>query len=341
MNVDAVELSAEEQVKLVCVETQIEPTVAESIYADFSGLFKQAEEWKTKAAALVITDASQVREMKIAREARLALKDIRVTAEKKRKALKEDSLRRGKAIDGVANILRYLVEPIEEHLAAQEQFVERKEAERKAKLKAEREEALRPYGVNTAAFLLDVMDDATFDQLLLTAKADHAQKIEAAKKVEADRIDAEAKQAAEKLKQDLELAEVRRENQRLAEERAKIQEQLERERQATAEANRKADEEQKRRLQAELNAAHSKLVLPATSIKQVLPDDVFASTCANIVSKVISQTDKSRMLGLAQALRQFFLPVMKTDEAQFYVAQVRETLDSMAAALEEEAKNLQ
>jgi len=39
-------------------------------------LFEQAEVWKGKAEKLVVTDISQKEEMKQAREARLALKNI-------------------------------------------------------------------------------------------------------------------------------------------------------------------------------------------------------------------------------------------------------------------------
>jgi hypothetical protein len=53
-----------------------------------------------------------------------------------RKSLKEESLKRGKAIDGYANVLKYLCEPIEDKLFEIEQYAERKEAARVAALAA-------------------------------------------------------------------------------------------------------------------------------------------------------------------------------------------------------------
>ena len=51
----------------------------------FNPLFLEAKEWVEKSKKIVITDDSQVDEMKLARESRLALKDIRCKVETKRK----------------------------------------------------------------------------------------------------------------------------------------------------------------------------------------------------------------------------------------------------------------
>ena len=120
------------------VETSgVEPQTATTLKESFLPFFEQAEEWKRKAEALVVTDATQVHDMKMARTARLALKEIRVNADKKRKELKEDSLRYGKAVQGVYNVIEFLIAPIEKHLQEQEDFVAIAEAERKARKEAE------------------------------------------------------------------------------------------------------------------------------------------------------------------------------------------------------------
>ena len=69
----------------------VEAQTATTLKEKFLPFFEQAEEWKRKAETLVVTDASQVHDMKMARTARLALKEIRVNADKTRKALKEDT----------------------------------------------------------------------------------------------------------------------------------------------------------------------------------------------------------------------------------------------------------
>ena len=60
---------------------------------------------------------------KKARSMRLQLKEIRIKTEKKRVFLKEDSKKKGQAIDAVAKIIKSMITPTEEHLKLQEDFV--------------------------------------------------------------------------------------------------------------------------------------------------------------------------------------------------------------------------
>lgn len=72
---------------------------------------------------------------KMVHYARMVVKGKRVEVEKKRKELKEDALRYGKAVDTEAKRITALLEPIEDHLAAQEKIVD----DEKARLKSEAE----------------------------------------------------------------------------------------------------------------------------------------------------------------------------------------------------------
>ncbi len=129
---------SDNQLQVIVRESNLEATKAQSILDQFQDYFKIAAEWEVKAKTIVVTDPSQKAEMKMAREARLFLKEKRVAVEAARKNLKEQALREGKAIDGIANILKALIVPIEEYLESQEKFVEiRAEAERK-RIEAER-----------------------------------------------------------------------------------------------------------------------------------------------------------------------------------------------------------
>lgn len=118
---------------------EIESPKAKMLLEQFSDYFNIAADWEAKAKILLVTDASQITEMKMAREGRLFLRKKRIAIEKTRKELKEQSLREGKAIDGMANILKALIVPIEEHLDKQEHFVEIKQAEETERLKVEAE----------------------------------------------------------------------------------------------------------------------------------------------------------------------------------------------------------
>lgn len=126
---------------------------------EFSDYERIAREWEEKAKTIVVTDASQKDEMQLARTGRLLMREKRLAVEKRRKELKERSLKEGRAIDSIAKALKSLIEPIEEHFDRQEHFVEiqakaeadriqkemeaKAEAERIAKEKAEREEQER------------------------------------------------------------------------------------------------------------------------------------------------------------------------------------------------------
>lgn len=234
------------QLARVVQQNNLEPVSAAALIEAFQPLFAEAESVCRDAAAIEVTDATQVSEIKKARAARLQLKDIRVRAEHERKRLKEDSLRRGKAIDGIANVIKFLVEPAEERLLAQEQFAERKEAERKAALRAAREDQLRPYGVDPSFYRLDDMPEAEFAQLVASSRAGHEARLEAARKEEEDRRARETADREEK-------ARMQAENERLRKE-AEEREAAMREERVRAEAERRAADEAARKEREALEA---------------------------------------------------------------------------------------
>lgn len=185
-------MEKQNQLMVVIQESNVEPQTAQSLKDSFLPFFDQAEEWKKKAEGLVVTDVSQIREMKIAREARLALKEIRVQADKKRKELKEDSIRYGKAVQGVYNVIEFLIAPIEKHLELQEKFVEIQDAKKKAELKLKRETILQPF-MEFVAYGLDfgIMSEEDFQKILNGAKLQLQAKIDAEKKAEYERKEQE------------------------------------------------------------------------------------------------------------------------------------------------------
>lgn len=149
----------ENQLQVIVKESGLEQTKAKYLLDNFTEYFKLADEWAIKAKSIVVTNESQQADMSMARVGRLFLREKRIAIEKARKELKEQSLREGKAIDGIANVLKALIVPIEEYLEKQEKFIEFKQAaeaeaarieaekkaeeERIAKEKAEREEQER------------------------------------------------------------------------------------------------------------------------------------------------------------------------------------------------------
>lgn len=221
-------LPPEEKINEVISTNALTVETADSLRASFAPLFQQAAEWVQKAQALNVTDVSQTREMKLARECRLALKEIRGKVEGVREDLKRDSLRKGKAIDGISNIFKFQFQPVEEQLMELEKFKEREEAKRIAQLAADRREILAQYADPSIYGNLGEMKQGLFDGILRDSKALHEAKIAAAEKAEADRIAKEKADAEERER-------IRLENERLKKEAAEREA-------AIAEERRKAEE---------------------------------------------------------------------------------------------------
>ena len=217
---------------VVLVENSgMEKTKAQTVLETFTGFFAQASDWEAKAKSLVITDVSQIHEMKMAREGRLQLKEIRVAAEKTKKKLKENILVEGRFIDSIYNLIEGVTKPIENDLLEKEKFVERKEQARKDALSAERVEKLLPYEIDTSFYNLAEMPDAAFSQLLENTRMAYESRLAAERKAEDDRI------AREKAEQE-ERARIAAENIRLKAEAEAREKAIEAERKAREEADR-------------------------------------------------------------------------------------------------------
>ena len=171
--------------------------------------------------------------MQQAREGRLILKDLRCEAERLRKALKEDSLQKGRAIDGIANLVKGIIEPIEDHLQAQEDYAKIKEAERRSALKITRVNILTPLGVTVEFYNLEDMSEEAFEALVAQSQRQILERQEAERKAIAER---ETREQAEREEQERQ----RIENERLKKEAAEL------------EAKRKAEAEEARKREQEL-----------------------------------------------------------------------------------------
>ena len=244
------EVVTKELVK-VQVQSGIQHDAAVALQKEFANYYAEIVELRAKA--LAVTNPEAETDQKIAREVRLGLKRVRCDVESARKTLKADSLARGKAIDGFANVLKYLCEPIEEKLAAVEQYAELKEAARIARLAQERTQALTTAGADPlaiAAYNLGIMDEATFDAVLAGEKKKLADKIEAERKAQAERVAREQADriAREKAEAEAKQARAQAEAERKAREAAE----------AKAKAQREAAEEVARREKAKADAALAK-----------------------------------------------------------------------------------
>ncbi len=98
-------------------------------------------EMSAKYMGLIVKDPTDEAGFAAAHNARTIVKGKRIEVEKKRVELKADALKYGRAVDAEAKRIKALLQPIEEHLIAQEKIVtdEKDRKEREAQEKAERE----------------------------------------------------------------------------------------------------------------------------------------------------------------------------------------------------------
>jgi hypothetical protein len=199
------------QITKIIEGSKLPANLATALVTTFVPFAEKAAALMLEADAISVTDATQVREIKEARRIRLELKNIRVEADKSRKTLKEDALRQTQAIDAVNRNLEERIKPVEAKLQGFEDFAERAEAARVAKLKAEREQRLAVYGFTTIIANLGEMKEEAFAEMLEGVRLQHEAKVAAAAKAEEERKVAEAARVAEE-------ARVREENARLKKE---------------------------------------------------------------------------------------------------------------------------
>lgn len=189
----------------------LEPSKASALKLAFGAMFDSVEEWSREAANLVVTDESQTGKMSRARSLRLECKRTRVEMDKRRKALKDASLREGRAIDGAYRIFEALVQPLEERLLEAETFAQRAAQTREDALAESRAAALTALGVVALPAGLGRMTEDLWGPVLEDAKAaktarERAAKEEKEARIEADRILAErrAKEREEAVKREAE-----------------------------------------------------------------------------------------------------------------------------------------
>jgi len=244
----------ENQLVTIVQSSGLEKTKADIILNKFQDYFAVAAEWENKAKVLVVTNENQKTDMAMARVGRLFLRQKRLDVENTRKELKEQAIREGKAIDGIANVLKALIVPIEEYLDKQEHFVE---IRAKEKAEAEERERIRLENIR----LQKEAEEREAEMKRQAAAAAEAARIAAEKQKaleEKARLEREA--AAAKQKEIEEKARKEREAAELAAKQEKErQEKILAEQKAKADAEKRALEDKARKEKAEAEEKARKL----------------------------------------------------------------------------------
>jgi hypothetical protein len=307
-------------------------------------------------AARGVTDGANPSHQKVARACRLELRRVRCKVEDARKAAKADALRYGKAVDGLANVLKFLCEPEEERLDAIEKHAERIEAARVAQLVADRTAALVDVGVDPAIYNLATMDDATFDAAVETAKRMIAERQEAERRAEAERVQREKAEAEERARQRAENdrlraeaeareAAIAAERRAAAEELARIESERQKERQAVekaqAEARARAEAERaqieaERRREREKAEAALKAEREARAIAEFNAAAVREHAEAEAKAKAEAERraaqapDREKIEAFATAVYAMEMPAMSTELGSQMANEIRDRVVALA-----------
>ena len=281
------------QLQVIVRESGLSPIKSQYILTKFQDYFKIAAEWEEKARTIKVTNANQKVEMQMARTGRLFLKEKRVAIENARKELKEQSLRESKAIDGISNVLKALIEPIEEYLEKQEKFVELKE---QAILEAERIEKEKILEEKRKAKDKEKMQLEN-ERLKKEAKIREEKIKEERKKAKEDRLKQEgalkkqkeinekAKLEADRIKKETE-ARQKEIDAKLEKER-KEKEKLEAELKEKKDAEEKAKREEEEKIEAQKKASDKdKLLLLADNITAIVLPEVKSVSAKKIIDQI-------------------------------------------------------
>lgn len=228
-----------------------------SIYADYQ---HKAETLAKTAETIKVVSVEDKAGMEMARTTRLALRRVRIDAEKKRKEMVEGMTRATERINSAAREVRRFCEEHEERLQALEDFAAREALRIEHERRVARAAEIEPFLSGPLAVDLGKITDAEYQDLLATTREIHelreARRREEEAEAERKRIEAEA------------------ERQRLAAENARLVAEAEAKRKAEAEERRQIEERRQKR-QTYLNSLP--FVVPVNGDLGTIRDDELLS----------------------------------------------------------------
>lgn len=274
-------------------------------------------------------------------DARMVVKKARVELEKSRVALKAKSLAFGRQVDTEAKMWKARLQPIEDHLAAEENKIKEEKARIKAEKEREEEERLQSrvnllqrFGKQVFLVNLKAMSDEDFQAAYDEAKVEaEAEKV---------RLTQEAKEREER--EEVERVERETEEARLAEERAELdriaKEQEEREAALKVEADRieakrHALAEEKRLEEAKKEAAERTLKEERERVQRETEEKEEADRRAEeeATRQEALRPDKEKLETYGDALLEFSSPTVKDEEARAIAGKVKDMIEDVVSVL--------
>ncbi len=293
-------------------EYGLEESKVQGLMQKYGKHFTEARELVQGAMDIKVKDENDFENMEKARERRLSIRKVRIGVENIRKSLKEQSLREGRAIDGMANIIKALVEPVEDYLIGQEKYAEELAKAKKDKVEEERVSKLSKFVDNLVeGYTLhpDTMSSDTFNTLLKNSEiAFDAQK--------------KAEEEAEELNKKVE-ADKKAEEELIRAENKKLKVQMEKEAKEKQELARKLKEKE----EAEAKVKKAKADEEAKVMEQE--------------RKKALAPDKEKILALADQVAGIEMPSVKDERAMKILVNFRQAMKNAEGDLRESVKGLQ
>jgi len=279
-----------------------------------------------------------------AKKVRLSISKVRIETEKLRVKQKEEYLRGGKAVDGVANILKFAVVEKENSLKEIEETSARIEKEQIKALQADREADLEQYIDEIPAVNLASMPEGVWEKYRDGYKLDYDKRIEAEEQVEIERIEKEKADLAEQKR-------IKEENETLrkeAVERDRLQkiEDDKREKEAIAREQKESEEQAKRdaevaerlRLQKiEDDKKNEVLIIEKgrrEAAEKIIADKIEAERIEQEKIKDEEKSkslapDKEKLLSLASDILSLNIPIIKNKEASLILNEFKSKLEEI------------
>lgn len=336
-------------------QTGLSESKAGIITERFANYEEKAAEWSELAKGLIVTDENDRAKMKMARDGRLFLRQLRLNVEATRKELKEEYLQGGRAVDHVAKHLVSLIAPTEDYLQEQETFALRAATARKEALRVRRHEALQTYTADPNIYSLTELSEEAFSELLNGFVLAKQAREEAAQQAEIARVAALAAET-ERLAAEVKAREAQRiENEQLRKEAAEREAALAAERAENTRKQREAAEKaatekaaadaelQKERAATEVlrHAAAEKVAAEKATAERAVAEA--AATERKRVAtekKAAAAPDREKLTALIAAIEALSLPTLATVEAQEIISNVRGLLSKVTGYITTKAEAL-
>lgn len=303
------------ELQVILKEQGVATENAKQLLEAFGAPFEEAGAILQNYQEIKVKDESDIAAMEEAKEKRLALKKVRTTVENKRKELKTDIVKAGKAIDSVARFVKEVITPAEEYLKTQEDFVKIKQENERLKIREERLGRLADLTETPDIYDLDNMNDEQFKALVGQLEHDRLMAKMALEREEKER---QAAEEAERARQ----AAIEEENLKLKAEAEERERALVEERKAAEEVRLKAEaleREKREQEEAELKAQQA-----AEELKK----------------KELLSPDKDKLIAWAHAIQTIDKPVVTSNEALEIVEQAVVFLNQLALKVQTKAQDL-